>query len=288
MRWRWIIAAKRIFFDAFGHFNNDDGWAMASHLAMSTLLAVFPFLIFVAAVASQFGAENLAEVAAEMLFEAWPQEVAEPVARDIHNVLTTPRGDLVTIGVVLAIWFASNGVEALRTALNRAYRMADHRNFLLLRLQSIVVVLIGALGMLALAFLVVLAPLLWATAMKYAPWLEPFSNTANLTRFAAAAVILLVGLAASHKLLPAGSRRFVDLAPGILFTLVLWLLAGSIFGFYLERFANYASTYAGLASVMTVLIFLYLVAVAIILGGELNAAIMRFRAARAAVRPSES
>lgn len=282
---RTYIVVRRILGDAIGHFYNDDGWALASHVALTALMALFPFLIFVSALAAMvMGSNHLAEEVATILLDALPQRIAGSLSTEIHTVLTVPRGDLLTVGILLAVWFASSGVEALRTALNRAYRMKENRSVILLRIQSILFVILGAAGVLALAFLVVLAPLGWATALKWAPWLQPFSYSFTLTRLIAASIILFVGLFVSHGFLPAGRRPVTQLWPGILATLVLWMIAGTLFGAYLETFANYVSTYAGLAGVMTALIFLYLVAALFILGGELNAAILRFRALRAGVR----
>jgi len=285
---RTVVAIRRVIKDAVGHFVTDDGWAIASHVALTALMALFPFLIFVAAVAaSMLGSAQLAEEVAEILLETMPARIAQVLSQEIHSVLTVPRGDLMTVGILLAIWFASNGVEALRTALNRAYRIKEERSIFFLRAQSILFVLIGAAGMLALAFLVVLAPLVWTTALKWAPWLQPLTGSFTIVRLLAATFILLIGLFVSHGFLPAGRRPIVQLWPGIVATLVLWLIAGSMFAAYLESFANYVSTYAGLAGVMTALVFLYLVAALFILGAELNAAILRFRAARAQVKRGE-
>ena len=60
-------------------------------------------------------------------------------------------------------------------------------------------------------------------------------------------------------------------------TLTLWLMAAWIFGYYLQRFANYAAYYAGLASVVTAIFFMYLVALIMIFGAEFNAALARRR-----------
>jgi membrane protein len=90
--------------------------------------------------------------------------------------------------------------------------------------------------------------------------------------------MLIVALLVAHWWLPAGRRRFVDIVPGIFITLVLWLGAGIVFGRYLASFAyTYVTYYAGLASVMAALVFLYLVAMIFIYGAELNAAVARSR-----------
>lgn len=95
-------------------------------------------------------------------------------------------------------------------------------------------------------------------------------------RFAIASLVLLLALVLSHKFLPAGRRSLRDIAPGILLTFVLWIAASIAFGSYLADFArNYVTTYAGLASAMIALVFLYMIASIFIFGGELNAAILR-------------
>lgn len=265
-----------IVLDAFWTFSADDGWAIASHIALSALMSLFPFLIFVTALAGFLDLSPLAGKAAELIFEAWPHQVAQPISREIGNVVGHVRSDVITYGVVLALYFASNGVEGLRIGLNRAYGMREARSWYWLRLESIGYVLLASVSMLALSFLVVLGPLLWQTAVAYVPQLEPLSRVVTLMRFAVTAVILLVALVVAHLWLPAGRRSLTEVAPGILVTLVLWLVSAAAFGFYLSEFsANYVTTYAGLASVMIALVFLYLTASIFVFGGELNAAITR-------------
>lgn len=270
-----------IVLDAFWRFNADDGWAIASHIALSVLMALFPFVIVVTALAGFFGSKELADEVARILLEAWPSEVATPIAGEIHSVLTTTRRDVLTIGVALAVYFASSGIESLRIGLNRAYDMTDARNWVLLRLESIAYVIVAALALLALAFLIVLGPLLFATALKYAPWLAPLEATFTFVRFAVASLVMVIALVMAHKWLPAGRRRFIAIMPGIVATLVMWLAGGIVFGRYLASFANaYVTTYAGLASAMMALVFLYLTASIFIYGGELNAAIGRAKSHR--------
>mgnify|MGYP000548431883 CR=1 FL=1 len=263
--------------DAIGHFARDDGFAMASHVALSGLLAIFPLLIFIASLAAFFGMTGAADTVSDLIFDAWPESVAAPVAREVQNVLTVRRGDLLTFGVVAALWFSSNGVEALRTALNRAYRQHETRSIVILRLQSLALVLLGASILLAYTFLVVLAPLALEGLKTYVPAIESFLLSINVARYTLAGSLLIIGLFITHWLLPSGHRTFSDLWPGVLATLVMWIIAGSAFGAYLASFANYVSTYGGLAGIMTALIFLYICALVFILGGELNAAISRQR-----------
>ena len=91
----------------------------------------------------------------------------------------------------------------------------------------------------------------------------------------------MLGLVAVHFWLPAGRRRFVEIVPGILFTLIGWLAGSTMFATYLDRFSSYVTTYAGLASIMIAVVFLYIISAIFILGGEFNAAISRYLEARA-------
>jgi membrane protein len=273
--------AFRIAVDAMYAFADDDGWALASHIALSALLALFPFLIVLTALAGFFGSKDVADNLATLLLDTWPQAVAAPLAREIHNVLGTTRGGVLTIGVVLSIYFAASGVDSLRIGLTRAYNTKETRSWWLLKLESIAYVLVAAVALLALGFLIVLAPLVFATWLKYAPWLAPLEQQFTYWRYGIAGIIIVIALVVAHKWLPAGKRRFRDIAPGAIVTLVLWLAGGVLFGRYLAEFANnYVTMYAGLASAMIALVFLYWIAAIFIYGGELNAAILHERQRR--------
>ena len=263
--------------DAFYQFLADDGWAIASHIALSTLMALFPFLIVLTSLAGFFGSKELADQAVSLLLEVWPKQVADSLSSEIHDVLTTTRGDILTIGAVLAVYFASNGVEALRIALNRAYSVIETRRWYWLRLESIGYTLIAAVMALAMAFLIVLGPLMLEAARRHIPLIvESNEQFLNVSRYGVTITALIVALFILHLWVPAGRRNFLQILPGIIFTLVASLVSGIVFGQYLARFANnYVTMYAGLASVIIALVFLYFIAAIFVYGGELNAAIIK-------------
>jgi len=268
--------------DAFYTFLADDGWAIASHIALSTLMALFPFLIVLTSLAGFFGSKELADQAASLLLQTWPHQVADRISADIHDVLTTTRSDLLTIGAVLAVYFASNGVEALRVALNRAYAVVEPRRWYWLRLESIGYTLVAAVASLLMAFLIVLGPLIIEAVRLYLPLkVEAYERLLHLSRYGITIAALVIALFILHAWLPAGRRRFLQILPGIAFTVAASLISGVAFGQYLARFADrYVTMYAGLASVIIALVFLYFTAAIFVFGGELNAAIIKSRLPR--------
>ena len=274
---RQIRIAFDIGLDAFYRFLADDGWAISSHIALSTLMALFPFLIVLASLAGFFGSKDLADQAVNLLLEIWPDQVAGALSTQIHDVLTTTRGDALTIGVVLAVYFASNGVESLRVALNRAYSAVEPRRWYWLRLESIGYTLIAAVAALVMAFLIVLGPLVLEIVRRYVPLvIESNERLLTIARYGITAVAMVGALVVLHTQLPAGRRTLLQILPGIVFTMLGSLAAAIGFGLYLARFANnYVTMYAGLASVIIALVFLYFIAAIFVFGGALNAAIIR-------------
>src|ERR1700761_707859 len=185
--------------DAFYTFHADDGWAIASHIALSTLMALFPFLIVLTSLAGFFGSKELADQAAGLLLQTWPDQVAASLSGQIHEVLTTTRGGALTIGAVLAVYFASNGVEALRVALNRAYAVAEPRRWYWLRLESIGYTLIAAFASLAMAFLIVLGPLILEATRRYIPLVvETNENFLNVSPYGISILAVIVALFTVH------------------------------------------------------------------------------------------
>ena len=260
---------------AIQRFVAHDGWAIASHIALSVLTSMFPFLILLTALAGLFSSQWLADEAADLILEAWPAEVGEPIAGEVHRILSEQRTDVLTVGALLALYFSSSGVESLRVGLNRAYGIREMRPWWLTRLESIAYVICGAFAMLGFALLIVFGPLIWRAVGTVLPGLEPFGLTVALLRLTIATLLIVAALFIAHKFIAAGRRRWRAVYPGIVVTLVLWLVGGTLFGWYLANFASaYVSTYGGLATAMVALVFLYWLAAMFLFGGEINGTVI--------------
>lgn len=277
----------KVCFDAFWHFTEDDGWAMASHVALSILLAIFPFLIFGTTLATFLGADQFSDTAVHLIFDNLPTTIADPIAREVTQVLTIPRGGLLTISVLAAFYFASNGVEALRISLNRAYRVVEPRPWYITRPISLGYVLAAVMGLVLLSIFLVAAPLALRYAGRWVPWATDLLIVVDNWSGWGALATVTIALLVCHLYLPAGRRRFLDVVPGIVLTMIAWAAGAYAFGYYISTFANYAATYAGLASIMIALVFLYMTGVIFILGAEINAALLKYRVRELIARSRE-
>jgi membrane protein len=275
-------------YDVYVRFTAHDAWAISSHVALSVLLALFPFLIVVTSLASLVGTDEIASQVVSLAFEGWPPALSGPLAGEITRVLTGRRLDLLTVGVVLLLWTSSSAVEAMRVALVRAYGVPDMRWWYWTRLQSIGFMLLGAVGMFLLAFAVVLWTPIWNTATTYIPDLGAATWNALAFRYLSTSLFLMGGLLLAHLWLPPQRIPVLAALPGTFLTMLLWLVGAAVFGYWLSSWANYASTYAGLGSIMAVIFFLYINSVAFILGGELNAVLATRRRTREAREAAEA
>ena len=206
---------------------------------------------------------------------------AIPFAPVIIEVLSQPRGGLLTIGLLFAIWAASSGVDALRLSLNRAYSITEERSIWRLKLQSVLFVMIGGSLIFVVALVILLGPILWHIARS----LFSLSTTAEQTsirlgRYALGAVLISLTTGMLHLFLPVRRPRLLQVLPGAVATSIVWLSAAGLFTVYVGRLADYGSTYGSLGGIVLTLLFFDVTALIFIFGAELNASLCRWRATR--------
>jgi membrane protein len=255
---------------------------MAGAMAFSFVISLFPFCIFLGALAGVFGGRELANQAIAQLFQILPQKVAAGIAPQVESIMGSSRIDLLTASAGLALFFATTAIETLRTALNGAYRVVETRSYILCLLRSMLFVFLSAVAVLVLAWAVIVGPVIAARvepdltqSLLDSTWLG-----ATL-RYGLAAVVIAALLITFHLRLAAGKRRVTDVWPGVLLSMVLWLVVAGVYSYYLN-FSDYSRFYAGLSQLMVALIFFQLTAVIVILGAELNRGIYEFKRLRVA------
>ena len=259
---------------------NDDAFGLAGNVAFRSLLAIFPFLIFTSSMTAFIGDRSMADDLVTFLIAIVPPPLIEPIVSEVQQVMTVPRGDVLSIGILLTIWFAVGGVDGVRVGLNRAYGIRETRSMFVLFGVQLTMVILASLILVVVGYLLVLAPRAGSWLHMLMPGFDPASVTIGLIRFPVSATILVVALFVAHILLPARRTRFSNIWPGVVVTAIAWTLLAAAFSFYLRRFGAYASYYAGMAGIIAALYFMYLAALVLIFGGELNRALRIRRLAR--------
>jgi len=253
------------------------GFTMAGAVAFSFVVSLFPFCIFLGALAGIFGGRPLAAEAVAQIFQILPQRVAAGIAPQVESIMSGTRIDLLTASAGLSLFFATNAIETLRAALNGAYRVTETRPYVVSLFRSTLFVFVSAVSMLVLTWAVVVGPVV---AHRFEPQLAQslLRSTwfAATLRYAMAGTVIAFQLLAFHLWLAAGKRKLADVWPGVLLSMSLWLALASLYSYYLN-FSDYTRFYAGLSQLMVALIFFQMSAVIMILGAELNRGILELK-----------
>jgi membrane protein len=263
----------------------DEAVPLAGNIAFRTLFSIFPFLIFLTALAGFFGNEILAQRVVGFLLEVAPEQLVRPLAGEIRSILTVPRTGLLSVAALLTIWSAMAGVDSVRVGLNRAYNLKETRNLFWLYGQGVIFVIGAAAALLVVALLIVGTPIFLATLEHFAPALRQNFVTLDYARYPIAVALLTIGLQLCHQFLPAKRQKSLDIFPGVALTVLVWILLTSVFSYYLVNFNSFASTYSSLSGLFAAMFFLYLSALVLIFGGEVNRVLQIHKALRMASNP---
>ena len=256
--------------ESFYRLFADEAIPLAGNIAFRTVFSVFPFLIFLTALAGFFGNDNLAEGVVTFLLSVAPARLVEPLVPEIRSILTVPRSGLLSISALITIWSAMGGVDSVRVGLNRAYDLRETRSIWWLYFQNVLFVIGSAIFLLIFALLIVFAPVMIQIAEIYAPALKGHFVTIEQLRYPVGITLLTAGVLFCHRVLPAKTLNVLEVLPGVVITVVAWVVMSSAFSIYLVNFNTFASTYASLSGVFAAMFFVYLAALVLILGGEVN------------------
>ncbi|MEM7669349.1 MAG: YihY/virulence factor BrkB family protein [Pseudomonadota bacterium] len=268
----WTAVRHKAFpfvFSVLRRFTQDQGTVLAGYMAYAAMLAGMPFLIFATAMTGILIGPSYGDEATRALFAAVPGHVAETIKPVFDQVMGQRRGDIALVSLLGTIWAASNGVEAIRVGLDRAYDIRNPRGWVARRLIAIGFVVVGFVTFSLLAVLIIFAPLMFVIAESYMGLETP--DTAGTIRWTAGAVVLIVFFWLMHRILPSRDMRGMRVMPGILTSVVIWGTIASALSTYLKYAPSYQVTYGTLAGVIVTLLFFYLTGISIIFGGEVNA-----------------
>jgi membrane protein len=266
--------------DTARRFLQHDGMVRASAISFSSLFALFPFLIFLTALAGTIGNSTEALNFVSLSLANLPDEVADTLRPVIMEVVGGDKGGILTLSMLVTLWTAGSGVESLRDALNSAYDVEAPRSFLLRRLQGAIIVIMAALVILFTMSGFVFLPLLWEPLTD---WLD--IRNANLRAITTvqgglAVLLVLTGVTLLYRFLPNVPQRLAEVVPGMLLAGLLWFALLFGFSWYLSSFGRFAVVYGSLGGIVITLLFFYLSAATLILGAEFNAALRIRRLAR--------
>lgn len=256
------------------------------YAAYTIILALFPFIIFLLALASVVGTPQLANEVIEYGFEIFPEELVGILAPVVREIMANNDKGVMTVAVFGILWIASSGVEGMRFGLNVMYEATECRPFWKRRLQSLGFVVLSAFAFLLLATLLII----WPVAAKWLGDSLPFlhSSVLNILRYLLAFGLLTYGLSILYRYLPFGRRHMKEVWQGAIAAAILWLIIVSLFALYLVNFEEYTLRYGSFAGGILTLVFLQFTASAVLFGGRYNFLLKKIHERDAVRKPLKS
>lgn len=252
----------------------DDVLGLAAELAYRFFLAVFPFAIFLTAlggfIASRLDIANPAQRAVDLLGQALPEEAASLVRAELQKVIDNQSAGLLSLGALLALFFATGGTKAIIKALNRAYGVEEGRSFIGRYAMAIALTLVAGAAIVG-AFILFVPVRLFAGPLAEAVGLGEFAGLITQLLAGIGALVLVISAAAIiYRVAPNIRLPWRAVLPGAVVFAIGWLVATLVFAFYVSNFGSYANTYGALAGVAITLIWFYVSSVILLGAAELN------------------
>ncbi len=253
----------------------DDLGNLAAALAYRFFLALFPFVIFLAAlsgfITQLFNIQNPTDRIINTLGDTLPSDVTSVIRTQLESVISSRNLALLSAGAGGTVWASATGVLATTRILNRAYGVRETRPIWERYLLAIGMTVFAGFLIIASFLLLVISQ---DAGTKIASKIGLGGATADLVPLASwpiSIVMILVAVGVLYRVGPNAKLSVKRILPGTVMFTGVWLIATYLFGLYVAHFASYNSTYGTLGGVVILLIWFYLTAFILILGGELNA-----------------
>lgn len=249
---------------------------MSGYMAFSTLLAFFPFLMFLVSLSSFLISPEIIQSFLQEVNQVVPSEVAATLNPVIQEVLESTNTSLLTLSIVSALIISSSGVEALRSGLNDIFSLKETRGFFWRRLQDVLFVFIGAIAFLLASLSIIVIPLVIHSFEEILPYFPEFSLLhISLIRYGITFFILAWVAALFYKVLPNHKKKYKQCLPGGYIAAAIWMGVASLFPVYLAHFSRYNVIYGSLTGVIVTLLFFQLTAMILLFGAQYNMEIFK-------------
>ncbi len=267
----WKEAAKR-----YVHcLNSVDVWDGAAALAYYFMLAIFPAMIFLLALLPFLPIPNLDQEIMGLLSQAMPGEAHETFTGVVTQITSNKKGGLLSLGILLTLWSASNGIAAVMHQFNRMGDAEEERSYLKMRAVALALTL-GAGLLIAASFAVILVGNLLIDFILRTVGLadQGIAHTAlTLARWAIVAVGMMLAFGVLFRYGPTpriARKEFKLFSAGNIASVLFFVLASLGFKLYVSRFSDYNATYGSIGAVIVLMLWMYVTGLVILMGAQID------------------
>jgi membrane protein len=245
----------------------------ASSLAFNFFLAFFPSIIVFFTLIPYIPIVGLQETLMELLSVVLPPSTNEVTFNTLDDIINNPRGGLLSIGFILALYFSTNGINSLIEAFNASYHIRENRPIIQQRLLSIGLTLLLSFMLIIAIGLIIFGKL----TLSYLTDFDIISNSAAdlilFGKWLAIFLMLFFGISTLFHLGPSIKSRWKLFTPGSILATLGIIITSIGFNYYINHFAQYNKVYGSIGTLMIILIWMYFNSIILLTGFELNASI---------------
>ncbi|MBO0960678.1 YihY/virulence factor BrkB family protein [Neobacillus sp. MM2021_6] len=247
----------------------DDLPGLSAQLAYFFLLSLFPLLIVIFTLLPYFPIPHQDMLG--MIKDFAPAEAIELIEKNVNEIMTHRNGGLLSFGIIGTIWSASNGINAVVRAFNKAYNVKESRSYIVSRGMAIVL----TFAMIFVFLLAIVLPIfgreIGLFLFSKLGYTSEFIKIWSTLSWLVSAIILFLIFTGLYWIAPNVRLRCRSAFPGAIFATLGWILSSIGLSFYVGNFSNYSLTYGSIGTIIILMIWLYISAFIIIIGGEINA-----------------
>ncbi|MCX6232802.1 MAG: YihY/virulence factor BrkB family protein [Bacteroidetes bacterium] len=246
----------------------------AASLSFNFFLALFPAIIFLFTLIPYLPIHNFQTTLFEILQSFLPSNAFETVKSTISDIITNKRSGLLSIGFIMTLYFATNGVNAIIEAFNKTYHTVESRSWIRQRLISIVLVLILSLLLIVSISLITIGSFVLDYLVHHGILKGQFTiYLLFASRWIVLLAMLFFGVSFLYYFAPAKKRTFRFISAGSTLATALTLISILGFNYYVANFSKYNALYGSIGTLIVILMWIYFNAIILLLGFELNASI---------------
>ncbi|AQU81004.1 MULTISPECIES: YihY/virulence factor BrkB family protein [Planococcus] len=242
---------------------------LGAQLAFFFLLSIFPLLIFLVTLLPYLSLSE--EQIFSYMQEVVPGEVYVLIESTLQEILTSQNTGLLSFGILATIWSASLGMDSLIKSLNTSYKVTENRPLLIARGMSILMTILLILILIIALALPVFGEQLGLLIFSFLGLEEGFLALWSSIRFTIPTIITFVACAIIYWLAPNVKMNILSVLGGAAFAAIGWLVISYLFSIYISNFGNFSATYGSIGGVIILMLWLYISAMVLIIGGQINA-----------------
>jgi len=244
----------------------------ASSLAFNFFLALFPSIIFLFTLIPYIPIENFQDELFHLLQSLLPKSAFEATEETIADIIKTPRGGLLSIGFISALYFSTNGFNAMIDAFNETFHEVEARSAVMQRLISVLIVIVTTLLMLISVTLIVIGEVGLNTILqgdRLTYYMVTFAQWAILLAFC------FCFISFNYYMGPKRHKGWKLFSAGSIFATILTIATSLLFAYYVNNFGNYNKLYGSIGTLIVIMLWIYINSLILLLGFDLNVSILK-------------